>query len=147
MTILRSPKGRNDPRPGYLQAITEAFRQLKGKIPSIFVLVVQSDTYLHFFCPVMTGRITPPPLATLVRAIRPLAGEIYQPEYLTFIKSHSREGSRPSFAMSQFFLSHSRHMGLIGVDKSAEIITGTAVVAKVGLQMAAELDLWKCKWN
>lgn len=32
-------------------------------------------------------------------------------------------------------------MGLIGVDKSAEIITGTAVVAKVGLQMAAELDL------
>lgn len=45
------------------------------------------------------------------------------------------------------FLLHSRHMGWMGVDKSAEVVMGIAVVAKVALQMVAELDLWKQKWK
>lgn len=31
----------------------------------------------------------------------------------------------------------------MGVDKSAEIVMGIATVAKVALQMVAELDFWK----
>lgn len=89
----------------------------------------------------------PPPPAALVKAIRLLAGEIYQPECLLCIKSDSSKGSQPSFAVFQFFLSHSRHMGWMRVDKTAKIVMGIATVVKIRLQMVAEFHFCKSECN